>query len=90
MRRGRTRKGRRWRRERRPPGRITVVPDAEPVFDAAIAAGVFSDDPSDRRWAGHYMYLFHDEHGTAWFKHRDTRAHVLVSGRRLTRAGYAA
>ena len=82
------------RRERRgrprgglAPG-IRVVRDAEEVFRAAILAGVLSADRSNRRWAGHYMYLFHDENGTAWFKHRDTRAHVSMTARQRA-AGYA-
>ena len=31
---------------------------------------------------GHDMYLFHDEDGTARFKHRETRARVTVTARR--------
>ena len=68
------------RRHKRPP-RIQVVRDAEEVFRAAIAAGVLSDEPSERNWAGNYLYMFHDEDGTAWFKHRDTRAYVFMAAR---------
>ena len=72
------------RRERRrggvPPG-IRVVRDAEEVFRAAILAGVLSAERTARNWAGHYLYLFHDENGTAWFKHRDSRAHVSMTAR---------
>ena len=72
------------RRERRrggiPPG-IRVVRDAEEVFRAAILAGVLSAERSNRSWAGHYLYMFHDEDGTAWFKHRDTRAYISMSAR---------
>ena len=39
--------------------------------------------------ARHDMYLFHDEDGTARFKHRETRAHVTVTAR-LRAAGDAA
>ena len=74
------------RRERRVPA-IRVVQDAEEVFRAAILAGVLSAEPGDRNWAGHYMYMFHDEAGTAWFKHRDTRAHVSMTARQRA-AGY--
>jgi len=28
------------------------------------------------------MYMFHDEDGTGWFKHRDTRAYVPFPARR--------
>ena len=61
--------------------RSACVRDAEEVFRAAILAGVLSAEQTDRNWAGHYMYLFHDEDGTAWFKHRDTRAHVSMTAR---------
>ena len=60
---------------------VQVVRDAEEVFRAAILAGVLSAERSDRRWAGHYLYMFHDEDGTAWFKHRDTRAYVSMTAR---------
>ena len=66
---------------------IQVVRDAEEVFRAAILAGVLSAERSDRRWAGHYLYMFHDEDGTAWFKHRDTRAYVSMTARERA-AGY--
>ncbi|MYF87314.1 MAG: hypothetical protein F4178_13475 [Rhodospirillaceae bacterium] len=62
---------------------ITVERDAEAVFRAAILAGVLSAAPKDRNWAGHYLYMFHDEDGTAWFKHRDTRAHVTMAASRV-------
>ena len=42
------------------PG-IRVVRDAEEVFRAAILAGVLSAERSRRNWAGHYLYMFHDE-----------------------------
>ena len=60
---------------------IQVVRDAEELFRAAILAGVLSAGRSDRRWAGHYLYMFHDEDGTAWFKHRDTRAYISMTAR---------
>jgi len=66
---------------------IRVVRDAEEVFRAAILAGVLSAERSDRHWAGHYLYMFHDEDGAAWFKHRDTRAYVSMTARRRA-AGY--
>ena len=58
---------------------VTVEEDAGAVFRAAIAAGVLSAEPADRNWAGHYFYMYHDRDGAAWFKHRDTRAHVTVA-----------
>lgn len=69
---------------------MTVESDSEAVFRAAIAAGVLSATPSDRNWAGHYLYMFHDEDGAAWFKQSlprtpirgDTRAHVTVAASR--------
>ena len=66
---------------------IQVVRDAEEVFRAAILAGVLSAERSERHWAGHYLYMFHDEDGTAWFKHRDTRAYISMTARRRA-AGY--
>ena len=72
---------RRDRGRRRMPPRIQVVHDAETVFRAAILAGVLSAEPSNRNYAGHYLYMFHDEDGTAWFKHRDTRAYVSMRAR---------
>ena len=77
------------RRDRRrgsvPPGTrvpaMRVVRDAEEVFRAAILAGVLSADRGMRNWAGHYLYMYHDEDGTAWFKHRDTRAYVSMTAR---------
>ena len=80
------------RRERRrggTPSGIRVVRDAEEVFRAAILAGVLSAECGARNWAGHYLYLFHDENGTAWFKHRDSRAHVSMTARQRA-AGYRA
>ena len=77
----------RRRSPRNAPAGIQVVHDAETVFRAAILAGVLSADVSMRNWAGHYFYLFHDEDGTAWFKHRDTRMHVTMTARQRA-AGY--
>ena len=58
---------------------MTVENDSQAVFRAAIAAGVLSAAPSDRNWAGHYFYMFHDGDGAAWFKHRDSRTHITVA-----------
>ena len=89
--------GDRWRRDRsrRNRGRraakaLRVVRDAEAVFRTAILVGVLSAERSERNWAGHYLYMFHDEDGTAWFKHRDTRAYVSMSARREAAAGSGA
>lgn len=78
-----------WQRNRRrgTGPRIRIVRDAEEVFRAAILAGVLSAERSDGNWAGHYMYMFHDEDGAAWFKHRDTRSYVSLSARRRAAAG---
>ena len=46
-------------------------------------AGVLSADPYSRLYAGRYLYMFHDEEGTAWFRRYDARAWVSMSaGRR--------
>ena len=84
-----TQDGRRRERVRGPAAQtVRVVRDAEEVFRAAILAGVLSADRARRDWAGHYLYMYHDEDGTAWFKHRDTRAYVSMTARRRA-AGHA-
>ncbi|MDE0489241.1 MAG: hypothetical protein OXI07_08630 [Gammaproteobacteria bacterium] len=85
---GRTRKAKaaRGRRNRRRVPTLRVVREAEDVFRAAILAGLLSAERSDPRWAGHYMYMFHDEDGTGWFKHRGTRAYLPFSARRQAAA----
>ncbi len=65
-------------------GRIRVLRDSDAVFEAAIRNGVLSGDPANPRYAGHYMYLFHDAGGTAWFKHRDSRVSVTMPPVRRT------
>jgi len=65
-------------RARRQPPRIRIVRDTEEAFRAAILAGVLSSERSDRNWAGHYLYLFHDENGVAWFRHRDSSARLTM------------
>ena len=85
-----TRDGKRRERRRSPSAAIEVVRDAEEVFRAAILAGVLSADRARRDWAGHYLYMYHDEDGTAWFKQSlprtpirgDTRAYVSMTARR--------
>ena len=77
----RRRPGRRRRSERR--RFIRVYEDTESVFRSAILAGVLSADPCDPLYAGRYLYMFHDEEGTAWFRRYDARAWVSMSaGRR--------
>ena len=61
-------------------GRMHVFEDSDAVFKKAIRNGVLSDDPESARYAGHYMYLFHDAHGTAWFKHQDSRVSLTMPG----------
>ena len=68
-------------RRRSAPPDIIVEEDAGAVFRAAIATGVLSAEPGERNWAGHYFYMFHDGDGAAWFKHRDSRAHVTMTAR---------
>ena len=67
------------------PGGLTVEPDSEAVFRAAIRAGVLSAEPADGNWAGHYLYMFHDGAGAAWFKHRETRRYVTMANCRISR-----
>ena len=55
-----------------------IAADSDAVFDQAIDRGVLSEDPGDANFAGHYMYMFHDAGGGAWFKHRDTRVYVTM------------
>ena len=61
-----------------PPDGMTVAEDARAVFRAAIRAGLLSERPADTNWAGHYFYMFHDRDGSARFKHRDTRAYLVM------------
>ena len=62
------------------PGRarLRIEKDSDAVFDAAIRAGVLSEDPEDGRFAGRYMYMHHDGDGVAHFKHKETRAYVTM------------
>lgn len=85
---GRSRKAKaaRARLDRRRAPKLRTVRDAEAVFRAAVLAGLLSAERSDPRWAGHYLYMFHDEDGTGWFKHRGTRAYLPFSARRQAAA----
>lgn len=58
--------------------RLWIEEDSDAVFAEAIRVGVLSEDLEDERFAGHYMYMHHDGDGTAWFKHRKTRAYVTM------------
>ena len=58
--------------------RLWIDEDSDAVFDAAIRAGVLSEDPDDAHFAGYYMYMHHDADGAAWFKHHETRAYVTM------------
>ena len=58
--------------------RMHAIRDSDAAFGAAIARGVLSEDPSHERFAGWYMYMFHDTAGAAWFKHRETRQYVTM------------
>ena len=57
---------------------MRIAEDSDAVFAQAIDWGVLSEDAGDDNFAGHYMYMFHDADGAAWFKHRDTRAYVTM------------
>ena len=59
--------------------------DPEEAFRTAILAGVLSTDLSAPNWAGHYMYMFHDEDGTPRFKHRDTRTYLSMTALQRTK-----
>lgn len=76
--------GRRRDRKGAAQPRWRVMEDSEAVFRQAILEGVLSVDRNDRRFAGHFMYLFHDEKGVAWFKHRNTRKCVTMRPGRRT------
>lgn len=54
------------------------VRNHDDAFRAAIDRGVLSADFTRYNWAGHYMYMFHDEDGTAYFKHCDTRTYLSM------------
>ena len=66
-----------------------MIRDTEAVFREAILAGVLSAEPGDRHYAGRYLYLFHDEAGVAWFRHRDTRAYRSMRAERRADGGSA-
>lgn len=72
------------------PRGMRIAEDSDAVFDEAIGRGVLSEDPAEDNFAGLYMYMHHDAEGTAWFKHRDTRAYLTmrpVAGKRDPLAG---
>jgi len=60
------------------PRGMRIAEDSDAVFEEAIRRGVLSEDPADPNFAGLYMYMHHDAEGTAWFKHRETRAYVTM------------
>ena len=57
---------------------VRIAEESDAVFAQAIECGVLSEDAGDANFAGHYMYMFHDADGAAWFKHHDTRAYVTM------------
>ena len=75
------------RGNRHPVPRLQVVHDTETVFREAILAGVLSGIPGEPLYAEHYLYMFHDEDGVAWFKHRDTRAYLSMRPMRHAAGG---
>ena len=50
-----------------------IMKDPQKSFEAAIAKGYLSREPSSDHYAGHYMYMCHDRFNRAYFKHRITR-----------------
>ena len=60
------------------PRAMRIAEDSDAVFEEAIRRGVLSEDPGDANFAGLYMYMHHDAEGTAWFKHRETRAYIAM------------
>ena len=70
--------------------RLRIEKDSGAVFDAAIRAGVLSEDAEDERFAGRYMYMHHDGDGVAHFKHKETRAYVTMPPEQVEPAVVAA
>lgn len=58
--------------------RMHAIRDSAAAFRAAIERGALSEDPAHERFAGLFMYMFHDTAGAAWFKHRETRRYVTM------------
>ena len=59
--------------------RMRAIRDSDAAFRAAIDRGLLSEDAANERFAGWYMYMFHDTAGAAWFKHRETRRYVTLA-----------
>ena len=59
--------------------RMRAIRDSDAAFRAAIDRGLISEDAANERFAGRYMYMFHDTEGAAWFKHRETRRYVTLA-----------
>ena len=51
-------------------------PNPQAVFRAAIKAGHLSENPGLNNFAGHYMYMYHDDQGRVCFKHSLTREYL--------------
>lgn len=62
-----------------PIPRMHAIRDSDAAFRAAIDRGLLSEDAANERFAGRYMYMFHDTAGAAWFKHRETRRYVTLA-----------
>ena len=60
------------------PRAMRIAEDSDAVFEEALRRGVLSEDPAHANFAGLYMYMHHDAEGTAYFKHRETRAYVTM------------
>lgn len=59
--------------------RMHAIRDSDAAFRAAIDRSLLSADAANERFAGRYMYMFHDTAGAAWFKHRETRRYVTLA-----------
>ena len=59
--------------------RMHAIRDSDAAFQAAIDRGLLSEDAASERFAGRYMYMFHDTEDAAWFKHRETRRYVTLA-----------
>jgi len=59
------------------------IRDAKQAFDQAIEDSRLSSEPSSPRYAGNFMYMYHDVSGMAQFKHRDTREYLRADRRQF-------
>ncbi len=55
------------------------ITDSDTAFDAAIASGLLSADPSAEHYAGHFMYMGTDPIRGHSFKGRVSRAYIYMN-----------